>query len=298
MSDGPGGVRTDGAGPVRVRADGAVRTGRALDLTDLDVDGRALVRAVREPAEPEDDGSAGPVVRCPEPTAVHRYVGHVHPGMGLPVRAALAAAARARGERAPQDGEIADLHAELDAIEPPAVELGPARRRLAGLDGPEIARLREEVAARRGALEARAALDAPVSPAEAALREAAGRLADRETDRHAARQALQAARERARASRDRRERRLRLEDRLGNRERAAREHLAGALRAEFAAALEAVPGDGRLPGRPASYEGPPDVAALAVARLAPVRAPLVLEVDRFATAADAAARLDAPVVLV
>jgi hypothetical protein len=49
---------------------------------------------------------------------------------------------------------------------------------------------------------------------------------------------------------------------------------------------------------PASYEGDPTTAALAVARVARIDAPLVLSVDRFGSPGEAATRLDAPVVRV
>jgi len=276
---------------MRVRADGAVRTGTAVDLTALDVEGRAVVRAVRGEASPVD-------VDCPSPSPVHELVGHVGAGATVPVRTALAAVARRRGVEAPQDGRLREVRAELASLDLPEVGLADERERVAAVDDDALAELREEVAARRGALRARERLDADRTPADERLLEAAGRLADAETDKLAAEQALDCARERAREARDVRERRLRLQDRAANLEREAREHLAGRLREPFVAAVDAVPGDGTVPGRPASFEGDPTTAALALARLADLRAPAVLECDRFTTPHGAARRLDAPVIRV
>ncbi|MEF8774315.1 MAG: hypothetical protein V5A37_06320, partial [Halobacteriales archaeon] len=61
--------------------------------------------------------------------------------------------------------------------------------------------------------------------------------------------------------------------------------------------VAAVPGEGRVPGAPATFEGDPVTAALAVARLADYRAPFVVEADRFATPAAATRILDGPVIL-
>jgi hypothetical protein len=276
---------------MRVRVDGVVRAGRAVDCRPLDVDARTLAATIR------DESRSGVAVDCPDPSPVHEYVGHVHAGMGLPVRAALAAVARGRGLTAPQDDELAAVEAELASLDPPPVDLAEPRERLAAAAEADVAGLRESVAARRGELAARRSLDAEAAPAAERLEAAAAGLAEAETDRVAARQAFEQARGRARDARDARERRLHLQDRAGNLRRAAREHLAGALGDEFATALAAVPGDGSVPGRPSTFEGDPVAAALAVARLADLRAPVVVADGRFETPGAAAATLDAPVVL-
>jgi hypothetical protein len=279
---------------VRVVVDGVVRTGRAVDCRHLPVDGAALAAAVRADSPVGDrtppDGVA---VDCPPPTAVHGQVGHVHPEMGLSPRAALAAVARVRRREAPQDRALAATERELGSLSPPSADLSGPRERVAGIDEATVAELRERVAARRGAIEAGAADES----AREGLRTAAARLADAETDHAAAREALARARAAARAARDVRERRLELQDRADNLRRAAREHLAGDLADEFDRALATV-GHAPQGGRPAAYDGDPVPAALAVARLAPVRAPVVVEADRFGAPARAADLLDAPVALV
>lgn len=273
---------------MRVRADGVVRTGRAVDLAALDVAPREVLAAVR--------GDPGPVaVDCPVPGPVHEHVGLVAPDRTVRVRPALAALARQRGHGAPQDDRLADRRADLAALDPPEPSVAAARERLGAVDETELAELREEVAARRGAVQARLELDAEVEPAREALSTAVADLAAAQTDRVAAEQTLDGERERAREARDRRRERLRLQDEVANLERAAREHLAGEMRGEFVAAVDAVPGDGSVPGRPSSFRGPDATAALAVARMADLRAPVVLAAGRFDGAATAARCLDAPV---
>lgn len=285
-------VGTDGeAIRVRVLVNGIVRTGEAVDLRRADVEGETLVRAIRGRESPA-------TVHCPEPGPVHERVGHVAPEPTVRIRAALSSVARDRGLAAPQDEELARLRRELADLEVPDLDLGSVRGEFAAVDGEELAALREEVAASRGAVQARLELGADVEPAREALSEAAATLAEVQTERIAAEQRLRLARRRAREARDARERRLRLQDRTGNLERAAREHLAGRLREEFAAAVEAVPGEGRVPGPPASFEGADATAALALARVADLRAPVVLACDRFPSARAAAATLEAPVIRV
>lgn len=275
---------------MRVVADGAVRTGRAVDCRPLAVDGRALVRAIRGAASPA-------TVRAPPPTPVHEYVGYVREGVSVSVRAALAAVARRRGATAPQDDELAAVEASLSELDPPEVDLAGPRERLAAAADAEVDRLREEVAARRGALQARDCADAEPRRGDDRLSEAIAELTEAETERAAARQAFERARREARRARDVRRRRLRLQDRAANLRRAAREHLAAGLRAEFVDAVAAAPGEGRVPGAPVTFEGDPVTAALAVARLADYRAPVVVTADRFETPAAAARLLDGPVML-
>jgi hypothetical protein len=131
--------------------------------------------------------------------------------------------------------------------------------------------------------------------AEAELATATRELSETETERIAAEQALERARDRAETAHDRREKRLRLRDRKANLERAARDHLARQVHAEFRDAVAAIPGEGSAGTRPGAFEGDDATAALAVARVADLDAPLVLAVDRFASATAAADRLDAPV---
>lgn len=276
---------------MRVCVDGLVRTGRAVDLRALGVSARAVDDAI--------EGSGGGVtVDCPAPGPLHDHVGQIQAGMSVGIRTALAAIARQRGLGTPLDDELAALRAELESIEPPEPDVAPARERLGAVDEAELAERREAVAARRGAVQARLELEADVEPAREALSEAVAALANAQTDRVAAEQTLDRARKRARETRARRRERLRIEDRIGNLERAARKHLARELRAPFVAGVAAVPGEGSVPGAPSSFTGDEVTVALALARLADLRAPVVLAADRFRTAAAAARCLDAPVVLV
>ncbi|MEF8774604.1 MAG: hypothetical protein V5A37_07790, partial [Halobacteriales archaeon] len=209
---------------MRVLADGAVLTGRAVDCRPLAVDGRALVRAIRGAASPA-------TVRAPPPTPVHEYAGHLREGVSVSVRAALAAVARGRGAAAPQDDELAAVEASLADLDPPEVDLAGPRERLAAAADADVDRLREEVAASRGALQVRNGAAAESPDAGDGLTEAIAELTEAETERVAARQAFERARGEARRARDVRQRRLRLQDRAANLRRAAREHLAAGLRA-------------------------------------------------------------------
>ncbi|MFC6990001.1 hypothetical protein ACFQJD_17205 [Haloplanus sp. GCM10025708] len=180
---------------------------------------------------------------------------------------------------------------EVDGIDVAAI-----RRRVAEA-GDDEAHLRERVAALRGRVQAlREADGETAADAEAELESAITELSEVETERIAAEQSLSRAEARERAARDRRERRLELADRLANLERGARADLAATVYDEFTAAVATLPGDGDAGGEPGEYDGDAVTAALGVARVAPLRAPVVLAADRFDDAATAADRLDAPVV--
>ncbi len=245
------------------------------------------------------EGSSTPVVavEAPDPGPVHEHVGLVEADPSLSVRAALAAAARSRGYGAPQAEAIASVRAELADLELPSVSTGEARRRVSEA-GDRTAELDERVAELRGRIRTLRDLDRDPSEAEAQLEAAIAELTEARTERIAAEQLLERQREHARRARDVRQRCLGLEDRLGNLRRDAREHLAGRLQPEFADAVEAVPGRCEAGDRPGAFEGDPVTAALAVARIADLDAPVVLAVDRFPDAAAAADRLYAPVIRV
>lgn len=261
------------------------RSGRAVDLAAA-VDPARVVAAVRT-----GDGA----VECPEPGPAHDHVGLVEPGMTLRRRAALAAAARSRGLEAPQRDELARVREELATLDPPDVALAAARERAAEA-GDERARLRERVAALRGRVQALrdAGAETATAEAEAELAETAAALAEVETERAAAEQALERARDRARDARDARERRLRLEDREANLERAARAWLADEVRPAVDAVVPDTPGA----SAEAFADARPVTATLAVARVADLAAPVVLACHRFASASGAADWLDAPVIRV
>ena len=295
-----------------VRIGGREYTGRTVDLPD------GVACAARLGAAVRGESVDGVTVECAEPDPAHEHVGVVGREASVRVRAALAVAARSQGRSAPQDVELAAVRDRLATLPTPAVDRAAARRRAAAAAARERS-LRERVATLRGRIwavragESRpriegrsdhvradgggsAGADDP-EPAVEALAEAASRLAAAETERVAAEEVL----DRERAARDARDRRLRLEDRAANRERAARHHLVDAVREEFREAVAATPGEAiaRTPGSVCAAE-PEDVdpvtATLAVARVATLDAPVVLDCQRFETARSAADWLDTPVV--
>lgn len=274
---------------VRIVLGDAVRTGRAVDLRDADLDPGRVGRAVRS-------GSVdGLRVDCPDPCPVYEHVGVVAPDASVPARTALAAAARSRGLSAPQDDDIEAARERLATVEPPderSPDPAAARRRLAGA-GADVERLRERVATLRGRIQAAREAGSATDELRRDLAEAARDLSEAETERAAAREALARARDSARDRRDARERHRRLEDRVANLERGARAHLVDRLRDEYAAAVRSLGGDGTEP-----FAVDDATAALAVARVADLRAPVVLAVDRFEGPGEAADWLGAPVVRV
>lgn len=294
---------------MRVRIGDEIRSGRAVDLRNSGVEPGAVAAAIR--GDDLDHFS----VTCPEPHPVHEYVGFIRPDAALSLRPALAAAARSRGHAAPEDEELAALRDRLDESDPPKIDLASARRRVAEASGAET-EARERVATLQGRVRALRETDADASDAEAELADATRRLADLETERIAAEQALARERERAQAHRADRRERLRIRDRTDNLRRAARDRLAGEIRERFETAREVVPGkvdadaDGDSAVRTGCDAAPGAdtgtiaaatdsvAAALAIARVADLDAPVVLDGDvaRFESAAGAAEWLDAPVV--
>jgi hypothetical protein len=276
---------------MRLAVAGVERRGEAVDATDLDVGPEALHRAIAGASV------AGVTVDCPDPGPVHDRVGVVCEGAGPWLRGALAATARALGERAPQDDDVEALRARLADRDRPGLGLAAARKRLAAA-GAEEERLRERVATLRGRVDAlaEAGAEAAREDAQSSLADATRALTEAETERIAAEQRLDALETRAREARDRRDERMALEDRLANLERRAREHLAGAVYDRFRAAVARLPGEGSAGDGPGGYEGDPTLAALAVVRVAPVEAPAVVATDRLGDARETADRLDAPVV--
>lgn len=265
--------------------------GRAFDVRDRSIGADDVAAAVAR------EGSAIQL-RCPEPGPIHDRVGIVEPGRSYPLRAALAAAARQRGRAVPQDDELAAIRDRLAELELPEVSLGAVRRRVAETE--DTTGLEEQVVALRGQLEAaRERGDDSEALAEARERAVAD-LAERRTERLAAEQSLERARISARAARDRREERLQLQDRERNLERAARRMLAASMEPAFERALSALPGSaattvGESPG---SVDGPDALGALAICRIARLRAPVIVAGDWYDSATAAAAALDAPVILV
>jgi len=222
---------------------------------------------------PATDTPAPPTPPIPDPATV---LGRLPTGTTLCTE--LAAAAYSRGHRSSYATELGALRATIETIDPATVDLTAPRRRL-GAATDEETRLAERVAAARGELRARREIGAETDAARAALEMAAAALAEAQTTRIAAEQSLERARERAAAGRDERERRLRLQDRLENRCRAARRELSQSVYPAFHDALATLPtGDPDAAGDgPTDYAGSPLVASVAAVRVATLEGPVVLE---------------------
>jgi len=256
----------------------------------------ALVRAVRAGGPVPEPA---PAVLGPPPGPAHDHVGLLRTDRSFDRRAALAALAAARGVQTPHDPALATARRRLRAMSASPLdtsELREARRRAAEA-GSQTERLRERVATIRGRVTAlRAANDdvdkRVLEDAEDSLAAATRRLSEVSTRRVAAGQRLALLEARARNARDDRERRLRLEDRIGNLERAQRDARVAAVAPAFAAARDRiatrVSTGGDTVSRSTALTG-----ALAAGRLAPPRAPLVVAPDVVAFLGGVAAAADA-----
>jgi hypothetical protein len=276
--------------------DGRIYEGPTVDLRGIDpaepsettLSPPALRRAIRAgcPAPPD-----APAVYAPSPGRVHAHVARLARDVSLRRRPALAAVAAARGIETPYDDDLAAARRTLresEAAVPDVAQLREARRRAAEA-GSETDRLRERVATIRGRVNALREergddgavggevgdAETPLSEATRRLSEATRQLSEVATERVAADQRLALLEKRAREARDERDARLRLEDRVGNLERAAREARVAAVADEFHSARRGLAS--RLPGERSAgaslSEGLRD--ALAIARIAPLRAPVV-----------------------
>ncbi|MFB6078737.1 MAG: hypothetical protein ABEJ80_07155 [Halarchaeum sp.] len=259
---------------MRATLDGRTYRGRALDLRGTGATAEGVARAARDP-----DGW----LRCRRPGPVHEHVG-VLDGTGVDVERALAAAARSRGRVASSQAALADVREELDDAAPTVDGLSAARERVAETAA-DVERLRERVARLGGKVAALREAGADAADVVDEHREATASLADAETERIAAEETLERLERAARDARDERARRLRLSDRERRLARAVRAELAHAVRSSFERARDALPTG-------------PRADALAVVRVARVRAPVALAGGPFERPARAAACLDAPVVLV
>ncbi|MFB6255469.1 MAG: hypothetical protein ABEH58_01880 [Haloplanus sp.] len=281
---------------MRVTVGSRAHEGRAIALPDVSV--AAVVRAIRGDGVSVDAGPGPPLrIDCQPPGAVHDHVARLPPAT-FDRRAALAAVARELGHTSSVRSELDAARADLAELSLPSVDVDAARRRAAETGAMEE-RLRERVAELRGRLQARRETGADTTAVEAKLDEATAELSEAETERIAAEQALDRAESLAREARDRRERRLTVEDRVANLEREVRHDLATAVWDRFRAALRTVPGTATAGATPGTYDGDPGTAALAVARLASLDAPVVIDgIDGFDGAAAAASTLSVPVIYV
>jgi hypothetical protein len=227
-------------------------------------------------------------------------VGVIESGRSYPLQAALAAAARRLGYESAVGEELAEVRERLASLELPAVSLEDERRRVA--ETADSTALEEEVATLRGQLEAARDRGADPEALADARERAVADLTERRTLRLAAEQSLERARTSARQARDRREERLRLEDHERNLEQEARRELAERLQPAVERALAGLPCCGASPevtgDSPWNLDGPDAVGALAICRLAPVSAPVVVTDEWFSSASRASAALTAPVILV
>jgi DNA repair exonuclease SbcCD ATPase subunit len=217
--------------------------------------------------------------------SLYRYVGVIAPGMSFPRRTALVAAARSLDTVTSVDGSIREIESELQSLSKAVPSRANLRQRVAETAA-DIETKRERVATIRGRLQ-----ETDDGSIEAEYRTAIRALSEAETQHAAAVEALEAARDRARTARNVRDRRLRLEDRLENLKRTAREELISAVSPAIDAALSS------LPHRdPASLaEADPISAALALARVGRLETPITLACRRFPDRDSAERWLEAPV---
>lgn len=268
---------------MKLRFDGRTWTGDVVDLraAKANVVPETIFEAIRD-GESDTDCR----VVCPDSSPVYDHVGLVVPTIEFDRTGALAAAARSRGHRTPAADELGSVESRLADLNPEPIDLGEFRRRVADASGAE-SDLRERVASLRGRIRALRETGGDPATAETELAEVTGTLAEVETERIAAEQALETARKRARESRDSRHERLRLQDRVRNLRRQARSSLAERVRPGFEAALDGFSDSGST------------AEALAVLHVADVRAPVVLACEtRFRNPKSAANWLGAPVVRV
>lgn len=266
-----------------------VRRGRVVAI-DRDIDPTAVAAAVRR----ERGGPAWLTVTAATPQPVYEHVGCLRPGMGLRTRTALARAARTRDLSTPLDDELEQVRTELADLTVDGESLAHHRERLAQTEA-ETERLEERAATIRGRLQARRDADLDTGDTAERLEATIRQLSEAETSAVAARQELRRARSAARERRDRRDRKLTLEDRVANLERRARAHLIEKVRDEFVAALSRVPETGSSIDEREPFRTDPLPAALAVARVADLSAPVVLACDLFDSPWSASDWLDAPV---
>ena len=218
--------------------------------------------------------------------SLYDHVAVIAPGMSLDRRAALSATARSLGMTTSVDEELRTARERLSETGTTVPSPVAARRRLAETEA-DLERQRERVATLRGRLEAAGDDDAR-SEYRASVRE----LTELETEQFAARERLEAARTEARKARDDRERRLELQDRVDNLERAARAELIEAVRPAVDDVVPVVPG-----GSAETFDAAgPVTAALAVVRVGVLRVPSALACRRFDDAASAETWLGSPVV--
>jgi hypothetical protein len=270
-----------------------VRCGETVTV-ECDVAPDAVAAAVREERDSEDHIA----VSCPDPTPLHEAVGCIRPEMGLRTKTALARAGRTRGLMTPYDDDLQDTRETLAELAVEAESLADHREAKAEAES-AVDEARVRAAEARGRLREREENGLGTAEAQSRLDDALRELSEAETAAIAADQQYTSARQKRRERQDIRERRFRLQDRVANYERQARAHLVDQLREEFREALTAIPGravDSVVDDEGDPFAADPVPAALAIARLGAMTAPVVLAADRFESPRSATEWLDVPVV--
>ncbi|MFD1685223.1 hypothetical protein [Halobellus litoreus] len=288
--------------------DGSTETGPVVDLRDSAAATGPIASRIQRAIRHGCPSAPGrPTVHASAPGRVHAHIARLDCDADVRTRPALAAVAADRGVETPHDDDLVGAVRSLRSSPPAAVddaELREARRRAAEA-GAETERLRERVATVRGRVTA--LRDAPsadgeaLTAAEASLSEATRQFSEVATERVAAAQRLAVLEKRVRSARDQRDARLRLEDRVGNLERAVRDARVAAVADDFRDARHALRDRIRDRGGIEPAEPSADVLdALAITRLAPIRAPVVVAadvVDAFGGPTATFESLDAPLVI-
>lgn len=262
---------------------------------------------------------------------VHDHIGCIYDEMGLRSKTALAKAGRTRGMTTPHDEALARARVQLAASGGPEGEQSDSERRKSVSAGPDTRQLQESVAAARGRLLARRDAGLETAVAAERLAKAISDLSEAETDAVANEEELERIRATRRERRDDHERRFELEERVANLERSARSVLVDQLHGQFRLAVCAAakvgshdsapdadtrryidaidPGSNPSTGaiNPTAdsarhiddpFAAETGIQALAIGRIADVKAPFVVQGGYFANARAAASWLDAAVIRV
>lgn len=203
--------------------------------------------------------------------SLYEHVRVLAPGLSLSRRDVLVATARSLGVETSVDAELRTLRTELDAV-PASVPSRTAARRRVAETATTLEVKREHVATLRGRMQADDG-----GNVDAAYRDAIRTLSEAETEHAAAREALADARDQAQSAFDARDRRLHLEDRLGNARRTARRELISAIRPRVDDAVADAPGSEVDDFARADAVS----AAFAVVRVGRIQRPIVVACGRF-----------------
>lgn len=203
--------------------------------------------------------------------SLYEHLCVVAPGISFDRREALLATARSVDIETSVDSAIESVRAELRSLDASVPSRAAARERVAETESTLQSR-RETVATVRGQMQV-----AAEGEYEAEYRAAIRALSEAETEHTAAKESLADSRERARNARECRDRKLRLEDRLGNLRRTARKELLTAVEPRVDEAISNLPETETMSFAAAD----PVSAALALVRVGRIECPVVLACRRF-----------------